>query len=485
MTIITSGLQMISAPVVTVPGAPTIGVATGGNGSATVAFTPPASNGGSPITSYVATSSPGGFTGTGGASPLTVNGLSNGTAYTFTVVANNIVGPSSPSGVSNSVTPSSGAGVPGQVTSVVLYSSGSPGHLYSTGKIAAAGSGGATTGFGGALSPSGITGTSSVMTNPITGLSCRVDYHGVPNVAQTATMTQVNSSGSSTPSAASNSATAAAIVDSLQSAVATMIGYGGSVPSGMSPLWRNNFFDFANLRDVSPGQATVPTSFVPTANAPAAPVGFGTINKFLEVTPQGSSGYAVLLSIFQDNPAAGNNGAFDISPFLSGYFFFLVYKISAASGNFVSQPEMTANYEGVITNVSGSTVTDANQNFGGSFNAGLTALFNHNTGSGIGYTSNTSNTFQATSGSWNIGDHYDIQQGDIAYGNGITDYASRVISPVAGVFTLNAWNLVKVKVSDLGVVGLNNNLFYKAAIGAGTPSPTDVFWLCNVGWSVS
>jgi len=89
----------------TVPGAPTIGTATAGNAQATVTFTPPASNGGSPITSYTVTSSPGGITKTGAASPITVTGLTNGTAYTFTVKATNMIGTGPASSPSNSVTP--------------------------------------------------------------------------------------------------------------------------------------------------------------------------------------------------------------------------------------------------------------------------------------------------------------------------------------------------------------------------------------------
>ena len=89
----------------TVPGAPTIGVATAGNAQASVAFTAPASNGGSAITSYNVTSSPGNFTVSGSASPLVVLGLTNGTAYTFIVKATNTIGTGAVSAASNSVTP--------------------------------------------------------------------------------------------------------------------------------------------------------------------------------------------------------------------------------------------------------------------------------------------------------------------------------------------------------------------------------------------
>jgi len=89
----------------TAPGAPTVGVATPGNGQVSVAFTAPASDGGSAITGYTVTSSPGGFTASGAASPLVVAGLANGTAYTFTVTATNATGTSAASAASSAVTP--------------------------------------------------------------------------------------------------------------------------------------------------------------------------------------------------------------------------------------------------------------------------------------------------------------------------------------------------------------------------------------------
>ncbi len=90
----------------TVPDAPTIGTAVPGNTNTLVAFTPPADNGGSAITLYTVTSSPGNITATGSESPITVTGLTNGVEYTFTVVATNSIGNSAASSASNAVTPS-------------------------------------------------------------------------------------------------------------------------------------------------------------------------------------------------------------------------------------------------------------------------------------------------------------------------------------------------------------------------------------------
>ena len=92
----------------TIPDAPIIGTATTGSAQATVSFTAPVSNGGTAITSYTATSSPGGITGTlnqAGSGDIIVSGLTNGTAYTFTVTATNAIGTSAASDASNSVIP--------------------------------------------------------------------------------------------------------------------------------------------------------------------------------------------------------------------------------------------------------------------------------------------------------------------------------------------------------------------------------------------
>lgn len=88
-----------------VANAPTIGTATAGDTSASVTFTAPANVGGGAITGYTVVSTPSGITGTGTSSPIVLTGLTNGTAYTFKVFANNAYGPSPLSAASNSATP--------------------------------------------------------------------------------------------------------------------------------------------------------------------------------------------------------------------------------------------------------------------------------------------------------------------------------------------------------------------------------------------
>jgi hypothetical protein len=85
------------------PSAPTSVSASigGGSGTASVSFTPA----GQAAASYTATSTPGSITGTGAASPVTVSGLTDGTAYTFTVTASNPFGTSAASSASSAVTP--------------------------------------------------------------------------------------------------------------------------------------------------------------------------------------------------------------------------------------------------------------------------------------------------------------------------------------------------------------------------------------------
>jgi hypothetical protein len=104
----------------TVPDAPTAVTGTPGNGSVALTWTAPASNGGSPITTYRITPYVGGtaqapITTGSTATAYTVTGLINGIAYTFTVAAVNSLGGGADSAPSAPFTP---ATVPGAPTGV-------------------------------------------------------------------------------------------------------------------------------------------------------------------------------------------------------------------------------------------------------------------------------------------------------------------------------------------------------------------------------
>lgn len=99
-----------------VPSAPTSVTAIGGEGQASVSWSAPVSNGGSAITSYTVTASPGGSTCTTASTSCTITGLGAG-SYTFTVVATNSAGNSSPSSASPSVSVNQSASSTTQVPS--------------------------------------------------------------------------------------------------------------------------------------------------------------------------------------------------------------------------------------------------------------------------------------------------------------------------------------------------------------------------------
>ena len=92
---------------VAVPGAPTSPAALAADTTTVnISFSPPASDGGAGIDYYIATSTPGGFTGRANKSPIQVKAAFVAvTAYTFTIKAYNEVGGSANSGPTNQVQP--------------------------------------------------------------------------------------------------------------------------------------------------------------------------------------------------------------------------------------------------------------------------------------------------------------------------------------------------------------------------------------------
>lgn len=193
-----------------VPGAPTIGTATAGNAKATVSFTPPADNGGAPITGYTVTATDtttpanGGQTATGSGSPITVTGLTNGDTYTFTVTATNSSGPSQPSAPSNAVTPATVPG--GPVIGTATASNGDTIGQATVSFTRPASDGGAAI--------TSYTVTATDVTTPAnggqtaTGSGSPITVTGLTNGdSYTFTVTATNSVGTGQPSAASNAVT--------------------------------------------------------------------------------------------------------------------------------------------------------------------------------------------------------------------------------------------------------------------------------------
>jgi RHS repeat-associated protein len=101
--------QEWTLPATTIPALPANVTVTAGTGSATLAWTPPASTGGSALTGYTITASGGHTASTGPyATSATVSGLTPGTAYTFTITA--------ASGVGSDTTTATTAVTPGNQT---------------------------------------------------------------------------------------------------------------------------------------------------------------------------------------------------------------------------------------------------------------------------------------------------------------------------------------------------------------------------------
>jgi hypothetical protein len=217
--VIQVGNASIVGPTATVPDAPTDVSATPGNAQATVTFTAPTNDDG---VIYTVTSSPGGFTATGTTSPIVVTGLTNGTAYTFTVVATNEVGPSNPSSASSPVTPATvpdaptiGTATPGSTQASVTFT-------------APTNNGGATiTSYTVTSSPGGFTASDASSPIVVPGL--------INGIAYTFTVTATNSAGTSTASSASNQVTPAATAPGAPTGVIATAGNAQASVAFMAP----------------------------------------------------------------------------------------------------------------------------------------------------------------------------------------------------------------------------------------------------------
>ena len=259
----------------TVPSAPGIGSALRFDAtSVTVAYTNSGDNGGTPITSYTATSTPSGITGSGSTSPILVSGLTKGQPYTFTVRANNSRGSSIESASSGSATPATVPNAPTIGTATVISK-----NSISVSFTAPADNGGnAIFSYTAVATPGGISQTINQAgsgTITINGLN--------PATAYTFIVYATNTYGNSANSGSSNSATtlnsyavsaSPTIINETSSRTVTFTITTIGVANGSTMYWTNtgttgaaDFDDNANS-----GSFTISASGSP-------PVGNGTVTR--------------------------------------------------------------------------------------------------------------------------------------------------------------------------------------------------------------
>ncbi|MFT5202995.1 MAG: hypothetical protein ACI9C1_002392 [Candidatus Aldehydirespiratoraceae bacterium] len=202
-----SPLSPASDPVLPVapPGAPGTPTVVPGDGSLSVTWTVPATNGGAPILTYTATGSPAGMcTATAPATTCDMTGLDGATAHTVTVVAANVSGDGPASPASVATFPSA---IPGAPTGVLVDRDGTSATVSWT--------------------TPGASGDAASLTHTVTGspggmctavapaTSCVVS--GLDNwQAYSFTVTATNSQGTSPPSEPSVEVASASIIDCAQ-----------------------------------------------------------------------------------------------------------------------------------------------------------------------------------------------------------------------------------------------------------------------------
>ena len=225
----TARLGPVAYTAPTAPGAPTNVTAVAGDGSVMVSWSPPAGDGGSPITGYTVTGLPSGSAIVAGSSTsATVNNLTNGTSYTFTVTATNAVGTGPASPPSSAVSPGAAVTAPGAPTNVTAVAGDGSATVSWTAPASNGGS--PITGYTITGSPDGSAATNGSASSVIvTGLTNGSGY--------TFTVTATNAVGPGPASSPSSSVTpgAAATAPGAPTNVTAVAGDGSATVSWTAP----------------------------------------------------------------------------------------------------------------------------------------------------------------------------------------------------------------------------------------------------------
>lgn len=206
-----------------VPTAPVNPTAVAGPADVVVSFTPGTADTTNTATSFVVTASPGGATASGAASPITVPGLTVGTAYTFTVAGVNNVGTGAASVASGPATPvaSTTAVIPDAPTIGTASDGPTSANVSFTAPVNNGGS--AILDYTVTSTPGGIVAKGTVSPILVPGLTTGTPY--------TFTVTARNAVGISPASAASNTITPSAAGGGGAVAGAPTIGVATSGPA--------------------------------------------------------------------------------------------------------------------------------------------------------------------------------------------------------------------------------------------------------------